>query len=176
MRTNGTAEAMPTFVGIDLGTTNSAGASQYIWPARGHPQSGWTEYHAIGGVLSGRTRRWSGKRPKSGRGWATRRSPVFQAPHGQSPLSASVSRKDLLRRRICRQSVLSRLKEDAEARLDDTVDRAVITVPAYFADPHARRRSRPARPPVSTSCELSTSQPPPLWLTVFKKPTSMKRS
>ena len=30
--------------------------------------------------------------------------------------------------------VLRRLKEDAEARLGDQVDRAVITVPAYFAD------------------------------------------
>ena len=31
--------------------------------------------------------------------------------------------------------MLRRLKEDAEARLGDAVDRAVITVPAYFADP-----------------------------------------
>src|SRR5262249_37063041 len=30
--------------------------------------------------------------------------------------------------------VLKRLKEDAEAKLGQTVDRAVITVPAYFAD------------------------------------------
>ena len=34
--------------------------------------------------------------------------------------------------------VLGRLKEDAEARLGDSVDRAVITVPAYFADPQRK--------------------------------------
>ena len=34
--------------------------------------------------------------------------------------------------------VLRRLKEDAEARLGDQVDRAVITVPAYFADPQRK--------------------------------------
>ena len=34
--------------------------------------------------------------------------------------------------------VLQRLKEDAEARLGDQVDRAVITVPAYFADPQRK--------------------------------------
>src|SRR5438270_13820076 len=30
--------------------------------------------------------------------------------------------------------VLRRLKEDAEAKLGEPVDRAVVTVPAYFAD------------------------------------------
>ncbi len=34
--------------------------------------------------------------------------------------------------------ILRRLKEDAEAKLGDEVDRAVITVPAYFADPQRR--------------------------------------
>ena len=34
--------------------------------------------------------------------------------------------------------VLRRLKEDAEARLGEPVDRAVITVPAYFADPQRK--------------------------------------
>ncbi len=34
--------------------------------------------------------------------------------------------------------VLRRLKEDAEAKLGDEVDRAVITVPAYFADPQRK--------------------------------------
>ena len=33
---------------------------------------------------------------------------------------------------------MRRLKEDAEARLGDQVDRAVITVPAYFADPQRK--------------------------------------
>ena len=33
---------------------------------------------------------------------------------------------------------MRRLKEDAEARLGDRVDRAVITVPAYFADPQRK--------------------------------------
>ena len=51
-------------------------------------------------------------------------SPLFQLQfHGKTYSATDLS-----------TLVLRRLKEDAEARLGDEVDRAVITVPAYFAD------------------------------------------
>ena len=51
-------------------------------------------------------------------------NPLFQLEfHGKTYSAADLS-----------TLVLSRLKEDAEARLGEQVDRAVITVPAYFAD------------------------------------------
>lgn len=39
--------------------------------------------------------------------------------------------------------ILRSLKADAEAHLQQPIDDAVISVPAYFNDVHARQRSRP---------------------------------
>ena len=84
--------------------------------------------------ISGRIRRRWARKPRSGPGWATPRSPASSSPtwatrsfsfefHGKTFSAAELS-----------TLVLKRLKEDAEARLGGPVDRAVITVPAYFAD------------------------------------------
>ena len=43
--------------------------------------------------------------------------------------------------------ILQKMKADAEAYLGDKVDRAVITVPAYFDNASARRPRTPARSP-----------------------------
>ena len=43
--------------------------------------------------------------------------------------------------------ILQKLKADAEAYLGDKVDRAVVTVPAYFDNASARRPRMPARSP-----------------------------
>ena len=71
--------------------------------------------------------------------------------------------------------VLRRLKEDAEARLGDAVDRAVITVPAYFADPQRKATIEAGqRRRASRSCGSSTSRPRRRWLTGCKRPASRR--
>ena len=68
--------------------------------------------------------------------------------------------------------ILGKLKADAEAYLGETVDSAVITVPAYFKRrPSVRRPRTPARSPASTSSASSTSRPRPRWPTVSTRRT-----
>jgi molecular chaperone DnaK len=129
---------MATFVGIDLGTTNSAvahrnayGRPEVIANREGQnitPSVVYfgTEPPAVGQEAKEWARLGNDEiasffKPHMG-------NPQFQLRFGERAYSAT----DLS------AIVLRRLKEDAEARLGEAVDRAVITVPAYFADPQRK--------------------------------------
>ena len=125
---------MSTSVGIDLGTTNSVVAAL---GAYGRPE-----------VLANREGRnitpsviYFGSEPPAvgdeAKEWARLGNDEiasFFKPHMGSPLyqlrfhGRDYNATDLS------ALVLKKLKDDAEAKLGTTVDRAVITVPAYFAD------------------------------------------
>jgi molecular chaperone DnaK (HSP70) len=129
---------MAIFVGIDLGTTNSAvayrnayGRPEVIPNREGQNITPSVVYFGSDPPVVGQeAKEWarlgnaeiaSFFKPHMG-------NPLFQlAFHGRSYSAADLS-----------TLVLRRLKEDAEARLGDQVDRAVITVPAYFADPQRK--------------------------------------
>ena len=129
---------MATFVGIDLGTTNSAvayrnayGRPEVIANREGQNITPSVVYFGSDPPVVGQeAKEWarlgnaeiaSFFKPHMG-------NPLFQlAFHGKAYSAAELS-----------TLVLRRLKEDAEARLGDKVDRAVITVPAYFADPQRK--------------------------------------
>ncbi len=66
-------------------------------------------------------------------GWVTRRSPASSSRTWARPLYSSSSRSTFSATDLS-ALVLKRLKADAEAALGQEVDRAVITVPAYFGD------------------------------------------
>ncbi|MDX6721585.1 MAG: molecular chaperone DnaK, partial [Solirubrobacteraceae bacterium] len=73
--------------------------------------------------------------------------------------------------------ILQKLKADAEAYLGESVDAAVITVPAYFNDDQRRRPRTPARSRASTSSASSTSRRPPRWPTAStRRPTRRSSS
>ena len=62
--------------------------------------------------------------------------------------------------------VLQKIKQDAEAKLGETITQAVITVPAYFDDaPTPGHQRRPAPSLEWRCCASSTSPPPPHWPT-----------
>jgi molecular chaperone DnaK len=125
---------MPTFVGIDLGTTNSVVAARNAY---GRPE-----------VIANREGRnitpsvvYFGSEPPAvgdeAKEWArlgNEEIASFFKPHMGNPLyklrfhGRDYDATDLS------GLVLRRLKEDAEARLGTSVDHAVVTVPAYFAD------------------------------------------
>jgi molecular chaperone DnaK len=125
---------MPTFVGIDLGTTNSVVAARNAY---GRPE-----------VIANRDGRnitpsvlYFGTEPPAvgdeAKEWArlgNEEIASFFKPHMGNPLyklrfhGRDYDATDLS------SLVLNRLKDDAEARLGTSVDHAVITVPAYFAD------------------------------------------
>ena len=125
---------MGVCVGIDLGTTNSAVARRdpfgrpAVLPNReGHAITPSVIYFGVDPPAVGEeAREWSRLgnaeiasffKPHMG-------SPHYRLQfHGRDYDATALS-----------ALVLARLKEDAEARLDTAVDRAVITVPAYFAD------------------------------------------
>ncbi len=60
--------------------------------------------------------------------------------------------------------ILREMKRIAEASLGQPVERAVITVPAYFSDAARQATREAARSPASPSSASSTSRPPPRWL------------
>ena len=72
--------------------------------------------------------------------------------------------------------ILQKLKSDAEAYLGESVDSAVITVPAYSTTTSARRPRTPARSPASTSSGSSTSRPPPRSPTGSTRRTTRRSS
>ncbi len=129
---------MATFVGIDLGTTNSAvahrnayGRPEVIANREGQNITPSVVYFGTDPPAVGQeAKEWarlgneeiaSFFKPHMG-------NPQFQLRfHGKSYSATGLS-----------TLVLRRLKEDAEARLGEDVDRAVITVPAYFADPQRK--------------------------------------
>ena len=60
-------------------------------------------------------------------------------------------------------------EETAERYLGETVDEAVITVPAYFNDASARPPRTPAGSRASKSCASSTSRPRRRWPTAWTR-------
>ena len=65
--------------------------------------------------------------------------------------------------------ILRKLKEAAEAYLGHKVNKAVITVPAYFNDAQRQATKTPARSPVWKSRASSTSRRPPRWPMVWTR-------
>jgi len=65
--------------------------------------------------------------------------------------------------------VLTKLKEDAEAKLGEKITEAVITVPAYFNDAQRQATKDAGEIAGLTVKELSTSRRPPLWLMALTK-------
>ncbi len=61
--------------------------------------------------------------------------------------------------------ILCKLKRDAEAYLGDTVNQAVITVPAYFDDAQRTATKEAGTSPASKCCASSTSPPRRRWPT-----------
>ncbi|MDG3005562.1 Hsp70 family protein [Paludisphaera mucosa] len=125
---------MAAFVGIDLGTTNSVvarrnayGRPEVIPNREGANITPSVIYFGVDPPAVGQeAKEWarlgdseiaSFFKPHMG-------SPLYQLEfHGKAYSAADLS-----------ALVLKRLKEDAEAAIGDEVDRAVITVPAYFGD------------------------------------------
>ena len=125
---------MPTYVGIDLGTTNSVVAARNAY---GRPE-----------VIAGREGRaitpsiiYFGVDPPAvgdeAREWARLGNDEiasFFKPHmGNPAYKLRFGGRDLDATDLS-ALVLGKLKRDAEAALGASVDHAVITVPAYFAD------------------------------------------
>jgi molecular chaperone DnaK (HSP70) len=129
---------MPTFVGIDLGTTNSAVAyrNAYGRPEVVPNREGQNITPSV--VYFGADPPAIGQEAKEWARLGNDEIASFFKPHMGNPLyqlqfhGKSYSATDLS------TLVLCRLKADAEAKLGDRVDRAVITVPAYFADPQRK--------------------------------------
>ena len=61
--------------------------------------------------------------------------------------------------------ILRKLKQDAEAKLGETITQAVITVPAYFNDSQRQATKDAGRSPASKSSASSTSRQRPRWRT-----------
>jgi molecular chaperone DnaK len=125
---------MPTFVGIDLGTTNSAVAYRNAY---GRPEvianrEGQNITPSV--IYFGSDPPVVGQEAKEWARLGNEEIASFFKPHMGSPLFQLQFKSKTYSATELSTLVLRRLKEDAEARLGDAVDRAVITVPAYFAD------------------------------------------
>src|SRR5277367_1807826 len=70
--------------------------------------------------------------------------------------------------------ILQKIKEDAEAYLGEKVEKAVITVPAYFNDASARPPRTPARSPAWRCFASSTSRPRRPWPMAWKRTTARR--
>jgi molecular chaperone DnaK len=129
---------MPTFVGIDLGTTNSAVAYRNAY---GRPEvivnrEGQNITPSV--VYFGANTPVVGQEAKEWARLGNDEIASFFKPHMGNPLFQLQFQGKTYSATELSTLVLRRLKEDAEARLGDQVDRAVITVPAYFADPQRK--------------------------------------
>src|SRR4030067_3273370 len=156
---------MSRIIGIDLGTTNSVvfiiegGVPVVIPDADGQRLTpsvvAFTDEgeapvigHAANRqrILNPRRTIYSVKRFIGRRGSDIKDEDMFVSypvsGSGEEPISILIDDKHYLPEEIS-AFVLSKLKKDAERYLGDTVDRAVITVPAYFNDaqPNATKRA-----------------------------------
>jgi molecular chaperone DnaK (HSP70) len=129
---------MANYVGIDLGTTNSAvarrneyGRPEVIANREGHNITPSVIYFGADPPLVGQeAKEWARMGAEE---IASFFKPHMGNPHYRLDFHGkSYSATDLS------TLVLKRLKQDAEARLGQPIDRAVITVPAYFADPQRK--------------------------------------
>jgi molecular chaperone DnaK len=129
---------MPTFVGIDLGTTNSAVAyrNSYGRPEVIANREGNNITPSV--VYFGASPPVVGQEAKEWARLGNEEIASFFKPHMGNSLYQLQFQGKTYSATDLSTLVLRRLKEDAEARLDDQVDRAVITVPAYFADPQRK--------------------------------------
>src|SRR3954453_3683162 len=125
---------MSTFVGIDLGTTNSVvayrnayGRPEVIANREGQNITPSVVYFGVEPPAVG----------QEAKEWARLGNDEiasFFKPHMGTPLARpNFPGRDYDATDLS-ALVLMRLKEDAESKLAGAVDRAVITVPAYFAD------------------------------------------
>jgi molecular chaperone DnaK len=129
---------MGTFVGIDLGTTNSVVAARNAY---GRPEvlanrEGQNITPSV--VYFGTDPPAIGQEAKEYARLGTEEVASFFKPQMGNPLwTLRFGGKDYSATALS-ALVLRRLKEDAEATLGQDVDRAVITVPAYFGDPQRK--------------------------------------
>ena len=145
---------MSRIVGIDLGTTNSlvayvdgAGVPRVIPDEEGRKLLPSIVAYTPNGVVVGQTaRRQLARHPRRtiysvkrfmGRGWDDVRDEARHVPFTIVP-SAEVVRIRIEDREVTPPEVsahvLRALKQQAERNLGEAIDRAVITVPAYFND------------------------------------------
>jgi molecular chaperone DnaK (HSP70) len=129
---------MATLVGIDLGTTNSAVAHRNAY---GRPEvipnrEGQNITPSV--VYFGTDPPAVGQEAKEWARLGNEEIASFFKPHMGNPQFRLEFRGKSYSATDLSTLVLRRLKEDAEVRLGTSVDRAVITVPAYFADPQRK--------------------------------------
>src|SRR5689334_21739356 len=129
---------MPTFVGIDLGTTNSVVAYRNAY---GRPEvipnrEGANVTPSV--VYFGAEPPAVGQEAKEWARLGNEEIASFFKPHMGNPhFALRFHGRDYTATDLS-ALVLRRLKGDAEAKLGRDVDRAVITVPAYFGDPQRK--------------------------------------
>ncbi len=129
---------MSIAVGIDLGTTNSVvayrnsyGRPEVIPNRDGHPITPSVVYFGTNPPAIG-------QEAKEYARLGTEEVASFFKPHMGSNLYQLNFGNQLYDATTLSALVLKRLKEDAQAKLGQVVDRAVITVPAYFGDPQRK--------------------------------------
>src|SRR6266511_6491288 len=153
-RSERTRDVMSRIVGIDLGTTNSlvayvdgAGVPRVIPDPEGRPLLASIVAYTSNGVVVGEAaRRQLARHPARtvysvkrfmGRGWDDVRDEARYVPFEIVPnaevVRIRVGDRELTPPEISAQ-VLRALKGQAEVHLGEPIERAVITVPAYFKD------------------------------------------